>query len=150
MYYVDTISKLDTLMSSVFASKQLLDIGYTNLQNEDKLSYLGQSEDFIDDISSRQYNCPALIDYQEHAFPRKLGTRVIEKTDNRVQKALAWVLHDIVKYYTANDRKKLMEQGVKSINAGGVLENYRDIEDLTVISDKYMQFLGFCMVQGSL
>lgn len=149
MYYVETITQLDTLMSAVFASKQLLDIGYTNLPSEDKLSYLCQSEDFIDDISSRQYNCPALTDYQEHAFPRKLGTRVIEKTDNRVQKAIAWVLHDIVKYST-NERKKLMEQGVKSINLGGVSESFRDIEDLEVISDKYMQFLGFCMIQGCL
>ena len=149
MYYIDTIDQLDTLMTSVFASKQLSDIGYTSLSPEDKMNFFSQAEDFIDDVNARKYNCYSVEDYQEHAFPRILGSRVIAKSDLRVQKALAWVLFDKVKYAN-NERRKHIEQGVKSMNLGGVSESYGDFEDLVEVSDAYERYLGFCMIQGSL
>jgi hypothetical protein len=149
MYYIENIGQLNTLMTAVFASKQLSDAGYTNLPDEDKMSFVGQAEDFIDDFNSIRYRGDSVEDYQVHAFPRKLGGRIIEKTDTRVQKALAYIIFDKVKF-EENSRKKQIEQGVKSMNLDGQSESYVGLNELVEVSDNYERYLGFCMIQGCL
>lgn len=149
MYYL-TVEDLQTLLPSLFTSKQLMGIGWSEYTPEDLGAILGRSECFIDGLRYKgSYKEP----YQQHAFPRVLGTGyVVEKDDERVQKAVCCVVYDLLKSEVSgsSSREDLIRQGVKSISTGGVSESYGTLEEVKTISDEYVKFLGFCLFNGVL
>lgn len=146
MYYM-TVDELKAILPSVFTSNELLDIGLGNLTPGDIEVILARSEDFIDNL---RYKGEFLEKYQSHAFPRKLNTGyVVNKSDDRVQKALCSIFYDILKS-KGNSRKDLIKQGVKSISVAGVSESYGSIDEIKEVSDNYVKYLGFCLFNGIL
>ena len=80
------VDELKAIMPSVFTSNELLGIGWSDYTPEDLEAILGRSEVFIDEL---KYKGRFKESYQQHAFPRVLGTGyVVEKEDERLKKAL--------------------------------------------------------------
>ena len=146
MYYM-TVDELMALMPSVFTSNELNTIGWSDLSPEDLEAILGRSEGFIDSL---KYKGQFKEQYQMHAFPRKLNTGyVVEKNDERVQKAICYVVYDYLKSL-CDTRTDLIRQGVKSISTGGVSESYGTIDEIKEVSQNYVKYLGFCLFKGIL
>lgn len=146
MYYM-TVDELMALMPSVFTSNELNTIGWSDLSPEDLEAILGRSEGFIDSL---RYKGQFKEQYQMHAFPRKLNTGyVVEKNDERVQKAICYVVYDYLKSL-CDTRTDLIRQGVKSISTGGVSESYGTIDEIKEVSQNYVKYLGFCLFKGIL
>ena len=148
MYYL-TVDELTALMPSVFTSTELNGVGWSDLSHEDVKAILGRSEGFIDDLRFKgQY----VNEFQCHAFPRKLNTGyVVEKNDERVQKALCHIFYDLLKYNnTSSNRLDLIKQGVRSISVAGVSESYGTIDEVQEVSQNYVKYLGFCLFKGIL
>lgn len=148
MYYM-TVDELKAIMPSVFTSNELLGIGWCDYTPEDLEAILGRSEVFIDEL---KYKGRFKESYQQHAFPRVLGTGyVVEKEDERLKKALCCVVYDFLKVLSTGDtRADLIRQGVKSISTGGVSESYGSLSDVKEVSDNYVKYLGFCLFNGIL
>ena len=146
MYYM-TVDELMALMPSVFTSNELNTIGWSDLSPEDLEAILGRSEGFIDSL---RYKGQFKEQYQLHAFPRKLNTGyVVEKDDERIKKALCYVVYDTLKSL-GNTRADLIRQGVKSISTGGVSESYGSISEIKEVSTNYVKYLGFCLFKSIL
>jgi hypothetical protein len=142
-----TVDELMALMPSVFTSNELNTIGWSDLSPEDLEAILGRSEGFIDSL---RYKGQFKEQYQMHAFPRKLNTGyVVEKNDERVQKAICYVVYDYLKSL-CDTRTDLIRQGVKSISTGGVSESYGTIDEIKEVSQNYVKYLGFCLFKGIL
>lgn len=148
MYYM-TVDELKAIMPSVFTSNELLGIGWSDYTPEDLEAILGRSEVFIDDL---KYKGHYKEEFQQHKFPRVLGTGyVVEKDDERVKKALCCVVYDFLKVLSTGDtRADLIRQGVKSISTGGVSESYGSLSDIKEVSTNYVKYLGFCLFRGVL
>ena len=148
MYYM-TVDELKAILPSVFTSNELLGIGWSNYTPEDLEAILGRSEVFIDEL---KYKGQYKEKNQQHKFPRVLGTGyVVEKDDERVQKALCCVVYDYLKVLSTGDtRAYLIRQGVKSISTGGVSESYGSLSEVKEVSDNYVKYLGFCLFNGVL
>lgn len=146
MYYM-TVEELNALLPSVFTSNELLRAGLGSLTPEDINAILGRSEVFLDGL---RYKGRFVEDYQSHAFPRKLGTGyVIEKDDERVQKALCCIFFDLLSSMKSA-RADRIRQGVKSISTGGVSESYGTLDEVKEVSENYVKYLGFCLFKGVL
>jgi hypothetical protein len=148
MYYM-TVDELKAIMPSVFTSNELLGIGWGDYTPEDLEAILGRSEVFIDDL---KYKGHYKEEFQQHKFPRVLGTGyVVEKDDERIKKALCCVVYDFLKVLSTGDtRADLIRQGVKSISTGGVSESYGSLSDIKEVSTNYVKYLGFCLFRGVL
>ena len=148
MYYM-TVDELKAIMPSVFTSNELLGIGWSNYTPEDLEAILGRSEVFIDEL---KYKGQFKEEYQQHKFPRVLGTGyVVEKEDERVKKALCCVVYDYLKFQKIGTSKiDRIRQGIKSISTGGVSESYGSLSEVKEVSDNYVKYLGFCLFNGIL
>ena len=148
MYYL-TVDELKAIMPSVFTSNELLGIGWSDYTPEDLEAILGRSEVFIDEL---KYKGRFKESYQQHAFPRVLGTGyVVEKDDERVKKALCCVVYDLLKGLSiGSTRADLIRQGVKSITTPEVTESYGSLSEVKEVSDNYVKYLGFCLFNGIL
>lgn len=150
MYYM-TVEELTALLPSIFTSNELLEAGVDTFTPDDLKAILGQSEGFLDSL---RYKGCFVEDYQQHAFPRKVGADyVIDKDNERVQKALCCIAYDFMKQQKlGTSRIDLVRQGVKSISTAGVSESYGDISEIekNKISDNYVKYLGFCLFKGVL
>lgn len=147
MYYFNTVDEFKALMPSLFTSVELSSVGYNNYTDTDLEVILERSEGYIDNL---RYLGSFVEDYQAHAFPRKFGTGyVVEKSDERVLKALCLIAFDYLK--ASNDdsveRTTLIRQGVKSISTAGVSESYGDLSEVesNKVSKHYESYLGFCL-----
>ena len=144
MYYM-TVDELMALLPSVFTSNELLRAGLSNLTPEDINAILGRSEVFLDSL---RYKGCFVEDYQSHAFPRKLGTGyVIEKNDERVQKALCCIFFDLLNS-SKSTREERIRHCIKSISTGGVSESYGTLDEVKEVSENYVKYLGFCLFKG--
>lgn len=147
MYYFENIDDFKTLLPSLFTSGELSAYGYSNYTDEDLEVILGRSEDYIDSL---RYIGRFAEDYQIHAFPRQLGTGyVVEKSDERVLKALCMVAFDYIRALSMGNSQKeaRIRSGVKSISTGGVSESYGTISEIenSKVSSNYAKYLGFCL-----
>lgn len=153
MYYM-SVEELKALMPSVFTSNELNSIGWSEYTLEDLEAILGRSEGFIDSL---RYKGQFKEQYQMHAFPRKLNTGyVVEKDDERIKKALCYVVYDTLKSLrtidpiTGETPEDIIRQGIKSINTGGVSVSYGAIDEIKEVSQNYVKYLGFCLFKGIL
>lgn len=150
MFYM-TVEELMALLPSVFTQGELESVGYSSYTHEDLKVILGRSEGFLDEL---KYKGRFKEINQRHSFPRVLSTGyVVEKEDERVQKALCCIVYDILKSKSlGRSRLDLIRQGVKSISTGGVSESYGSLSEIkeNEISKNYAKYLGFCLFKGIL
>lgn len=152
MFYFENLEQFDAVFKTLYTNMELKTINYDALSVSDKTIFLDRAESFLDS-SEMPYKGSYQEPYQQHAFPRVLGTGyVVEKDDERVSKAVCCVVYDLLKSETSSSssREDLIRQGVKSISTGGVSESYGTLEEVKTISDEYVKYLGFCLFNGVL
>ena len=152
MFYFENLEQFDAVFKNLYTNMELKTINYDALSVSDKTIFLDRAESFLDS-SEMPYKGSYKEQYQQHAFPRVLGTGyVVEKNDERIQKAVCCVVYDLLKSETSgsSSREDLIRQGVKSISTGGVSESYGTLEEVKTISDEYVKYLGFCLFNGVL
>lgn len=138
-----TIQELNTLLPTIYLSKQLEKVDWGNVSDEDKQALITQAVAYMTGL---RYRGRYKEEGQEIPFPRIINNVVVEVNDN-VRKAVASIVYDLLES-TTNGRKELQRHGVKSINTGGVSESYK--EEIEEVSDKYKQFIEKYLFNGVL
>jgi hypothetical protein len=148
-----TIAELDVLVSQIFTSAELLDIGWGQLTSGDKQVYLTRAMLLIESLNYRgvkeeykqELSFPRLINSsgyysQMDFFPIEslIGGFIHTGIPDNLKKALAHIVVMSIQD-TSSSRKKLQRQGVKSLRAGDVAETYIDDASLKVaLIDEYI------------
>jgi hypothetical protein len=148
-----TIAELDVLVSQIFTSAELLNIGWGQLSSTDKEIYLSRGMQLLESLNYRgvkeeykqQLSFPRLINssgyyIEMNFFPIEtlIGGFIHTGIPDNLKKALAHIVVMSIQD-TSSSRKKLQRQGVKSLRAGDVAETYIDDIGLKVsLIDDYI------------
>lgn len=121
-----SVEELNILMPTLFLSGELTDIGWSNINTNDKQVLIGKAEDYI--------SSSVLFDK---------GATETDGFEEAKNKAECCIIFDLLKI-GMNSRADEIRAGLKSYSGPNVSETYADISDLGKlerVSDKYKKYL---------